>query len=391
MEYWKSAPYLLNVMDHDSYKVKREFLERANDGGEDPELIRLCEVARVGLLSWKTINAYRPCDPANAKLRGLLGSKVEQGAWQLLWVPPSLPYYRPAAGPYAKEDLQYFTKALVFSSWVVVPKVVAMLCSYEAERRMVTEFDATAQYGTEDRKRRRPLLAFALSQDRLTGMRNFCLVYPCSTLANRIDPMSVAAKLSGKDGIPSETDLLQAVSEQIRGLLKPVLAKHGSMNTGPVDENWYWASLALLDHQYYPTVRKWLAREDEQGSWSSLVEGTSEDTDSRFADHVEGFLAVIGGKASLGRPPKDLVDVLAKVAVASPAVTTLRAMMRVCGHPQPSRGIVTAAARVGMAFRSLFNIPETITMIRSLRRRRLQLLAKCARLLLGRELTSCHG
>jgi len=76
---------------------------------------------------------------------------------------------------------------------------------------------------------------------------------------------------------------------------------------------------------------------------------------------------VLGGTASLGRPPDDLVDVLAKVALASPAVTTLRAMMRVCGRLQPSRALVAAAAEVGMAFRSLFNIPESISMIRSLR------------------------
>lgn len=80
-----------------------------------------------------------------------------------------------------------------------------------------------------------------------------------------------------------------------------MLAKHGGITTGPADEDWYWTSLALLDHQYYPSVRKWLAREDEQDGWASLVEGTTEDTDSRFADHVEGFLAVIVGKASLGR------------------------------------------------------------------------------------------
>lgn len=367
VEYWKSAPYLLNVMEHDGYKIKSEFLARTTVDGENPELSRLCDLAREGLLSWNTINGYRPCDPANAKLRTVLGRKVHQGAWQLLWVPPSLPYYRPAAGPYARDDLGDFTKALIFSSWAVVPKVVAMLCSYEAERRMVTAFSTAAQYGTEDRRRRRPLLVFAVSQGRFTGMRNFCLVYPCSTLATHIDPMELGARLSRVGTLPDEKNLVNAAETKIRELLRPVLAKHGGVSSGPEDENWYWAALALLDYEYYPKARKWLARENEENCWSSLMEGASEDTDSRFADHAEGFLMVMAGNASLGRPPQDLVEVLAKIALASPAVTSLRAMMRVLAHPRPSRSLVDAAATVGMAFRSLFNIPEAVAMIRSLR------------------------
>jgi len=186
-------------------------------------------------------------------------------------------------------------------------------------------------------------------------------------LANRIDPMSLGARLSGKEKIPDEKELLEAVEAQIRELLQPVLAKHAGSGSGPADENWYWAALALLDRQYYPKVRKWLARLDEKNGWSSLVEETSEEADTRFAEHVEGFLTVMGGKHSLGRMPQDLVEVLARVALASPAVTALRAMMRICDHSEPSRGLVIAAAEVGMAFRSLFNIPETITLIRWLR------------------------
>jgi hypothetical protein len=38
-------------------------------------------------------------------------------------------------GAYAR--VPAFTKALIFSSWSVVPDVIAATCSYEVERRML--------------------------------------------------------------------------------------------------------------------------------------------------------------------------------------------------------------------------------------------------------------
>ena len=45
------------------------------------------------------------------------------------------------AGPYA--DVNEVTKNLVFSAWNVVPDAIASLCSYEAERRMLSGFSKT--------------------------------------------------------------------------------------------------------------------------------------------------------------------------------------------------------------------------------------------------------
>ncbi len=66
-----------------------------------------------------------------------------------------------AAGPFAELAAARFTKRLVFSSWHVVPKAVATLLSYEAERRMVTSFDPAARNTPEARKALRPLLNFS--------------------------------------------------------------------------------------------------------------------------------------------------------------------------------------------------------------------------------------
>jgi hypothetical protein len=67
---------------------------------------------------------------------------------------------------------------------------------------------------------------------------------------------------------------------------------------------------------------------------------------------------VDAGSQALGRPPDDLIDVLAEVAVGGPAVCALRAISSVTGLPITHERAVTDAAWVGAAFRSFFNAPE---------------------------------
>ena len=59
-------------------------------------------------------------------------------------MPPSMPYYS-LTGAFADLAKNGFTKRLVFSSWQVVPKAIAILISYEVERRMITSHDPDAQ------------------------------------------------------------------------------------------------------------------------------------------------------------------------------------------------------------------------------------------------------
>ena len=70
--------------------------------------------------------------------------------------------------------------------------------------------------------------------------------------------------------------------------------------------------------------------------------------------------------AGLGRPPADLADVLALTAVAGPAVTALRALARVSGGLQrvTDTSLRNHAGHVAEGFRSLFNQPEVMVMLR---------------------------
>ena len=366
VEYWKSAPYLLNVMDRDGYEIKRKFVSAVETAG-DTALRDAIAGAERSLLPWKDIKAYGKIDPQNSKLRTLFANKIEPGAWKLLWVPPSLPYYGVKSGPYSEPALKDFTKALVFSSWMVVPKVISMLASYEAERKMVLAFDQQADYSAE-RRTRRPLLRFAFTDGRATGMAVFSLIYPCLTLAERIDPLKISLDLTGNGQSPTEENMAEAIMAQLHELLDPILKGH---STGrPNDERWYWASMAFLDEKFHPeALAGWLAIEEEAISWKSMVR-SAEEEDSNFAEHVDIFAHCLKKKDDLGQPPGDLFAVLAKVALASPAVASLRSFLRAYGATklgEDTPWFLGGAAKVAMGFRTLFNLSDTMTLLRSMK------------------------
>ena len=103
-DYWKSAPYLLNIMSE--YKLKKTFRQRV----DEPAMIEAIDPET--LLSWDAIESYNEIDPGNARLRSLVSETTDRGMWQLLWLPPALPYYT-GSGVY--QELSTATKRLVFS------------------------------------------------------------------------------------------------------------------------------------------------------------------------------------------------------------------------------------------------------------------------------------
>jgi hypothetical protein len=190
LEYWKSAPYLLNFME--GYQIKQAFRAAIGTPDLDNALAQALKAADGLLLPQAEIATYRAIDPGNARLRDLLAATIEPGAWRLLWIPPALPYYR-LDGPFADPSLSGFTKRLVFSSWRVVPKIIAILLSYEAERQMICSFEEAPENSPEARKRRSRLLRFARVDGHPTGMPVLSLIYPSPVLAQLGDPLALVA------------------------------------------------------------------------------------------------------------------------------------------------------------------------------------------------------
>jgi hypothetical protein len=362
-EYWRSTPYPLSIMERGSYQLRRRFeaaIERGDAGVADA-------LRGAPLLSRETLAEYGAVEPGNAKMRGLLHDVLDRGAWQLAWIPPSLPYY-PLGGAYAAPELQSFTKRLVFSAWTVVPKAIASLMSYEAERRGVALLGTKRGYA--DRVSRP--LQFRLSGDeRESGMTVLALMYPSLVLARVGDPLAVARG----EGV----DVVETVASRVRELLAALPSAEG-----PVDQRWYWAAPLLLDRAHaaaesapFDAVLRSLGDEsadadaDDDADAETGGEGGGRAAEGRRALDAHllraAQLDVELAERPLGAQPDDLAEVLAQLAVAGPGVTALRALSRVSGGPAVLADVERRRRAFDIAggLRSLFNRPEIITLLRA--------------------------
>jgi hypothetical protein len=350
VEYWKSAPYAVNLMKGYELRKRMESLS--------PE--RLAELAtflhehRASLLRGKDFEQYGSVNPANPRLRVLMNDTLERGLWRVLWMPPSFPTWQ-LGGPFA--ELGDVTKSLVFSAWNVVPDAIASLCSYEAERLAVMHLGKAIPH-SELYDAVKPLLRFSQDADgRFTGMPALLLQYPSPALASLVDPVALSLE---HEPLPKAEDVLMLVAARLREALGPILAGRDD-GAKRVDERWYWAAPAMLDARSFPGVRSWAA------AWGSS-DSDADDAGSAFRAHVEQLMMAMDGADSLqlGRPPEDLVVVLARLVLAGPAVCACRSLHR--GSPDlawDDVALLEAGADVGAGFRTLFNVPESIALLRA--------------------------
>lgn len=355
VEYWKSAPYLFNFMDR--YALKQAF----ENAPEKDKMVRLVREFPETFLDLERARVYQPLEPANPRLRELLSETVDRGLWRLLWMPPSLGYYT-LAGPYAAPELASVTKRLVFSAWHMVPRAVASLISYEAERRMMRAADSRTQLTQEDWKKQRGLLRFAISDDRLAGLPVLLLVYPCLAFARDCDPREVA-----RGGYMTATDVRAQFAARIGDLIQRLgIVQEAGSST---DDRWYWLAPMLLDYVEFPAAAQaWWDRADLAPTWAGIEEG--DEDGGGWSIHVERARETLdsirSGKDHLGMPPGDLMEVLALAASAGPATAAMRAFGRASrSDPADCLPLRDIAARSGRAFLTLFNHAEVIEAVRA--------------------------
>jgi hypothetical protein len=356
IEYWKSSPYLVNFMGE--YDLKRRLIECCEE--PSPELYKAFREGSGELLRNANIQRYLEIDPANARLRQLLAKTVHAGQWQFLWLPPSLPYLKPG-GAYA-QDIPA-TKALIFSSWQVVPDAIAAICSYESERLMLQNEPDLPKYH-DLHKKRRQLLQFRIDpQDkRPAGMPALALLYPCVTLARAIDPLDLV--LAAGDGQPVDAGTVRTEARRRIGELLDKLENKHAATDGIADQRWYWAALALLDASLASEAVAWVRTETE--GWLSTQAAEDGDAADGFRQHIELFIEALDGGLTLGRQPDDLPDVLADLALASPAICALRALSRIAPDlADSSPSMLSAASQVANGLRSLFNQPDATALLRA--------------------------
>ncbi len=355
IEYWKSSPYLINFLRR--YEFRRKLEAQCDDPSD--ELIAALSINKSGLLQKAAIQSYQELSPSNPRMRELFSRTIDRGLWKILWMPPSMPYSKPD-GPYA--DVKEVTKNLVFSAWNIVPDAIASLCSYEAERRMLSGLSKQISHD-QLYDEIRPLLRYSRSAEgRLTGMSVLILLYPSPTLADLIDPLNLSVAYHKEGPIPPEI-----MVERAGEVLKPLLLRltEGTTDSGPEDQRWYWAAPALMDGHRFPSLKSWLV--DDYTGWTSVSTDRHTERRERFKEHLELFRQVMDQdiETPLGRPPADLVKILSMMAVAAPGVCALRALKRQSpALAWDSKALLRGAVRISEGFRTLFNLPESIALLR---------------------------
>jgi hypothetical protein len=357
VEYWKSAPYLMSFMR--GYAINSAIDKARREHPDSRAPMRRALRRSVGtVLALEKVKRYQPVARTNARFRELERLALDDEQWRALWVPPALCPYSPA-GKFARVAVASATKTLVFSAWRVVPTAVAALAGYEAERRSGSA--ANELNGKTDRQRRTGAQLLALRQrpgggrdSAPQGMALLALVYPSLALTERVDPFELARRGAG---VPSS----RQVVHRARGLLGPSLRSLRDLEHGRRhDPRWYWAAPMLLDAALGIDVRSLLR---EPGALRRAWRGRGEQRAGSEALLAGLLLAerVVSGATELGKMPEDLRDVLAKVAVAGPAVAALRTMLTKGYGPDAQ----LAAARIGWGMRTLLNRADATLVIRA--------------------------
>ncbi len=342
IDYWKSSPYLFNFMD--DYKLKTSFKD-AMKQRTFPPLETLSP--GPGLLDWTTIENYQPVDAQNARLRWLIEDLHFHKAFDLLWIPPSLRYYD-SGSIYESEAATSFTKRVIFSGWAVVPKAVASLTSFEAERQA---FRGSRHKRYEADNRGQGRLTFKNRSGRTNSINTFALIWPSPSLAQLGEHRQIRSKKQ------TVSEVREQVSERIKGALDPLVRKTVTdLNT---DRRWYWLAPLLLDQQEFPEViAEWWGQVGSESAWSS---GNPSDG---FLSHSKlAWSTLTDDDISIGVPPDDLIEVLTDLAIGGPAVCALRALSAVSGLPLSHEEILNGAALVSDSYRRFFNEAEVTAII----------------------------
>jgi len=379
--YCKSSPHPFSYLD--GYALKKLLKDYRRIEGvraalkRNPEAwLNLGRVNRYRLVVGMGGDQSSGTSCAHAPLAKLVEEAIGLAGSRLLWIPPSLPYYELGG---AFRDSRGFSKVLVFSGWVMVPRMIATLLSYEVERqtigdpttREVREADVRRYFPPRDKPNYKrhplPLLVFrAEEKDVMTakGMSNFCCLYPSVTLAAAYDP---ARQLNQAVSV---VEIRKALVGRIDGMIERAELSQYEHRDGSPDK-WYWAAPALLDRADMAlrrSVSYWLHDQDFLEKSCAFQGATADREESGKQFHVRMFQDAFRNpeRLKLGRMPRDLPEVLADIALGSPAVVSLRTLLRL--FPENRKHVtkehLRGAFEIADEFINLFNKPESICAVR---------------------------
>ncbi|MBP1949889.1 helicase C-terminal domain-containing protein [Virgibacillus litoralis] len=350
VEYVKSAPFLMSFMDR--YKLKQKISQSIMENPGNNKLAN-------NPLMWidkKTIDRYGKLRETNARLTKLKEVALSKNAERLMWIPPSLPYYE-FDGAYSGQSR--FSKVLVFSAWEMVPRTIATLLSYDAERRTVGEL--VKQIPRKKRSKvhkyfhpRRfpsPRLTFVMKDNAPSNMNHLSLLYPSVTLKKLFDPIDVLNRNLSLDEI----------REEIKDKLHLLLGKieyEPSENVSRQDERWYYFAPVLFDLEE-DIIQEWFNSDYLLSTLADNEEERHSGDTVALEKHFEEVRKIFHNNELpiLGKQPDDLLDVLATMVLASPAVCSLRLL------ENPDSDSLPYAVQLAKIIVDRFNSQEAISIV----------------------------
>lgn len=432
LEYWKSIPYFSNFMDgykpasrltaardaaragamtvaepsvaaaptntsagahapvaHVAQAIQQTGLSRGaafgsgastrNSKSIDPTAIAAA-LAATRSLDPDALRRFDPVDLGNSHLRALADDTVGRGWWQLLWVPPTMPYVTPGVvyEPFADGSV---TKQVIFSAWSAVPGAVAGLLSYEAERHMAGERSLFRENSADGRKAvaaRR--LAYNLSEgERPAAMSTLALFWPHPALASIGDPLAGARSAETVGTSQAGTllgahELLERVGRRLAGRSSATGANAYFAYPGAVPSDLSSASASSLIRELHDP--------GDDGEDHGELRGAERGSKGLTVHVAEALdLARTAGPAicacetsdeANGRAHRAVEDPsaggtdLARLAAFGPGNAALGAIRSVAGPLVTEGGAWLAAFALAEGIRSLFNRPESIALLETL-------------------------
>lgn len=307
VDYIKSTPYLMSFMR--DYKLK-QIVERYFKA--HPEELRKINKDSLWLKrTW--FDQYKKIPNNNARLDRVMNKMLQKGVEKLLWMPPSRPYYE-LGGVF--KNTEGASKTLIFSAWEMVPRMLASLISYEAERRTVGKLamdyqDRDVHYFYSGEKRYPSArMNFSVRGNVPGSMTLFSLVYPSQFLSECYDPIACVNAGFG----------IKEIQKQVRKKINDKLSKLPSVSQGNADVSWYYIAPLLMDEAQY--ANSWLNSGDKLADYD---EDEKTKKQKGFITHLNAlrdlFYTTQQDKfTNLGKRPDDLADVLTDMAIASPAI-----------------------------------------------------------------------
>lgn len=354
IDYVKSCPYLMSFMR--KYKIKEQIERYYRKNKYELENER---AQNLLWLSRSKISKYEELPKTNARLEALKEKAFINGAEKYLWIPPSMPYYE-MQGVY--KNSKVFSKILVFSAWEMVPRMIGVMLSYEAERLTVgklvnqiknRDLKNTGYFTKGTRKYPSPRLGFNTSNGEARGMTLLTLIYPSKVLADMYSPIESFNKHE------SLKDIEKSIRCRLTGKLRILEEKYRDFSKKKEDKRWYYLAPILMDGFDY--TKDWaeniLANQNTDSEYETfdVADNPKDKGNEGFKAHIKKLQNYLEYREEihLGRMPDDLLETLINMVLGSPAVCIYRSNLG-------NREMATSLAKI---FIKNFNLPESTAII----------------------------